>query len=209
LFGFMCLAAVGVGVRQWQGDRGQPPSAAVPATTSAVPAGGGAAIPMPEMAPDAPPIEPVALIEVPQEEVVTEKAPEVEAVSDIVARIEARLSASPHEASDALVAYADTYAEERRPDVAEALLGRALKRNDRNARAAAHMAELRLGQDNLEGAEGWAAQAVTLGPRRVSYRLLYGDILSKRGRRREARRQWRKALRLNPKSERAAARIGR
>ncbi len=69
---------------------------------------------------------------------------------------------------------------------AEALLGRALKRDDDNPRAYFALARIRLSQGNLQGAEGWIVSALHKRPRRAEYHALYATVLERLGRRDEA-----------------------
>ena len=119
----------------------------------------------------------------PQGQNVEASAPEPAAPApDPLAALELRLPSDPAEASDALVKHALTKLEAGDTNLAEALVSRALKLDDRNPRAAYALARVRLAQGNLEGAEGWAVLAVERRPRRTEYRALYAQVLERLGR---------------------------
>lgn len=131
-------------------------------------------------------------------------------VAERVREAMADLPADRDAASDLLVKRAmEAHREHQDYRYVEALLGKALKLDDRNPRAAAGMARVRLSQNNLPGAEGWALTAVRYRPRRARYWLLYGDVLLARGRTAEARDAFRRALDLNPNSRGARSRLKR
>jgi hypothetical protein len=70
--------------------------------------------------------------------------------------------------------------------LAEALLGRALERDDDNPRAHFALAQIRVYQGNFEGAEGWLTLAIQKRPRRAEYHALYAKVLEQLGRSEEA-----------------------
>jgi hypothetical protein len=117
-------------------------------------------------------------------------------VSAAVARIEAMLPASPGAASDTLVAEALRALDAGEERLAETLLGRALKLDEQNPRAAYALARIRLAQNNLEGAEGWVLVALRLRPKRAEYHALYAEVLAKQGHTSHAKRERRKAREL-------------
>jgi Flp pilus assembly protein TadD len=80
--------------------------------------------------------------------------------------------------------------------LAETLLGRALKVDEKHPRAAFTLARMRFAQNNLEGAEGWVLVAIRGRPRVAEYHSLYADILARQGHSSHARRERAKARRL-------------
>jgi hypothetical protein len=113
-----------------------------------------------------------------------------------VERIVASLAGLPAGRADALVDAADRALGRGEERLAETLLGRALKIDEKHPRAAYTLARVRFAQNNLEGAEGWVLVAIRARPRVVEYHSLYADILAKQGHSSHARRERHKARNL-------------
>jgi hypothetical protein len=112
--------------------------------------------------------------------------PPADPMLEALARAEADLPANSVAAADQLMSQglkALAAGDER---FAEALLGRALKRDDDNPRAYFALARIRLSQGNLQGAEGWIVSALHKRPRRAEYHALYATVLEGLGRTVEA-----------------------
>jgi hypothetical protein len=69
---------------------------------------------------------------------------------------------------------------------AEEIYAHILELEEGNARAAYGLAQVRLAQGNLPGAEGWIQLAIRRRPRRAVYHALYAEILTQLGRQEEA-----------------------
>jgi hypothetical protein len=116
-----------------------------------------------------------------------------------VERIVAALADDSHPPAvraDALVDSADRALGRGEERLAETLLGRALKIDEKHPRAAYTLARMRLAQNNLEGAEGWLLVALRERPKVAEYHSLYADILARQGHGAHARRERHKARNL-------------
>jgi hypothetical protein len=129
-----------------------------------------------------------AKVKPPQETRAPRSLPEAqhEALSVSLETIEASLPAEPSAAADQLLREGLKALAAGDARLAEALLGRALKRDDDNPRAHFALAQIRFDQGNLEGAEGWVSLALSKRPRRAEYHTLYARILEGLGRGAEA-----------------------
>jgi tetratricopeptide (TPR) repeat protein len=115
---------------------------------------------------------------------------------EALTQVEKDLPADPVVAADLLLAEGLKALAKGDQRFAEALLGRALKRDDDNPRAYFALARIRLSQGNLQGAEGWIVSAIHKRPRRPEYHELYANVLDGLGRSQEARAARERALEL-------------
>jgi hypothetical protein len=111
-------------------------------------------------------------------------------------KVERELVSDPVQAADQLLAQGLRALAAGDPRFAEALLGRALKLDDDNPRAYYGLAQIRLAQGNLQGAEGWIVAALRKRPRRAEYHALYAKLLDALGRPAEAQAARAKAAQL-------------
>ena len=92
---------------------------------------------------------------------------------------------------------------------AEMIYLEALRAESRNPHALAGLARLHLARRAGRQALSYAEQAVAVRPRRSAYRIILGDALTLLGRRPDAQRAYREALRLDPHSREARSRVPR
>ena len=90
---------------------------------------------------------------------------------------------------------------------AEVVYLEALEAEPRNPHALAGLARLHLARRAGRQALAYAERAVAVRPRRSAYRVVMGDALTQLGRRAEAQRAYREALRIDPRSREARARL--
>jgi len=90
---------------------------------------------------------------------------------------------------------------------AEVVYLEALEAEPRNPHALAGLARLHLARRAGRQALAYAERAVAVRPRRSAYRVVMGDALTLLGRRAEAQRTYREALRIDPRSREARARL--
>lgn len=90
---------------------------------------------------------------------------------------------------------------------AEVVYLEALEAEPRNPHALAGLARLHLARRAGRQALAYAERAVAVRPRRAAYRVVMGDALTQLGRRAEAQRAYREALRIDPRSREARARL--
>jgi len=90
---------------------------------------------------------------------------------------------------------------------AEVVYLEALDAEPRNPHALAGLARLHLARRAGRQALAYAERAVAVRPRRSAYRVVMGDALTQLGRRAEAQRAYREALRIDPRSREARARL--
>lgn len=107
-----------------------------------------------------------------------------------VDRIEGAFWGDPVRVHEALLEEAERALSADDMRLAETLFARALDfRSDAesdDARGAYGLSRVRLGQSDLEGAEGWLLLAIRQRPRHAEYRALHAEILQRRGRGSEA-----------------------
>ncbi len=106
---------------------------------------------------------------------------------DTIERNERRFSGQPERLREAILEEGPRALAAGKERLAEALFARAAELGGDRAPAAAGLAQVRLAQGDLEGAEGWLRTAIRARPRHAAYRLLYADLLERGGRGHEAR----------------------
>jgi tetratricopeptide (TPR) repeat protein len=111
-------------------------------------------------------------------------------------RVEGELASDAVTAADQLLAHGLKALAAGDQRFAEALFGRALKLDDDNPRAYYGLAQIRLAEGNLQGAEGWILAALRKRPRRAEYHSLYARLLEGLGRPEEARAAHERAAEL-------------
>lgn len=117
-------------------------------------------------------------------------------LADTLARIEVSLPSQADAAAEVLVDRAIEAKDAPDFPLADALLSRAFKLDEQNPRVAFTLAQLRLLQNDLKGAEGWALVALELRPKRAEYHMLYAEVLDRGKRPQEARHERGKAREL-------------
>jgi|GEM_PF-811148 len=88
---------------------------------------------------------------------------------------------------------------------AEAAFREALRREPRHLEALIGLARLALAQEDFLSAALWLEQARALDPNHPEVAVLWGQLLERRGQRREALREYRRALQRDPQDEAASA----
>jgi len=179
IFGAMLLASALPLARYLRSEKPAAPQVAHanPGEVSPLADVGPAADPLPSTDALAPPsAPPVAL---------PDKLP-ADPMLEALAQAETDLPADPAAAADHLMNLGLKALASGDERYAEALLGRALKRDDDNPRAYFALAKIRLSQGNLQGAEGWIVSALHKRPRRAEYHALYATVLDALGRPEEA-----------------------
>ena len=112
-------------------------------------------------------------------------------------------------ASDVLVHRAIPMIREGDLARAEATLDRAWELDPKNPQAMAAYARLFLAKEDGRRAEKWAAIATRRRPRRPQYAILLGDALLMQGKVVEARKAWRRALRVDRGNRIALSRLAK
>ncbi|MFT3923698.1 MAG: tetratricopeptide repeat protein [Myxococcales bacterium] len=170
IFGAMLLASVVPLARYLGSAKPSEPSKASSTTSDLVGT-------LPELAADVPPSNAAPSL--------AEKLP-ADPMLEALAQAESNLPADPVAAADQLMNLGLKALANGDERFAEALLGRALKRDDDNPRAYFALAKIRMSQGNLQGAEGWVVSALHKRPRRAEYHALYATVLEAMGRTEEA-----------------------
>ncbi len=106
---------------------------------------------------------------------------------DAVARIERTFWGKPARIREALLEEGRSALSAADDRLAETLFARAAELGGDRSDAATGLAQVRLAQGDLEGAEGWLMVAIRAHPRNSAYRALYADVLERWGRHHEAR----------------------
>jgi hypothetical protein len=112
-------------------------------------------------------------------------------------------------ASQALIAAARKRLAEDDPQGAEALMRQALAKDPRDHHAMELLAHALMDQDRGADALPFARKIVARRPRRVSYRLLLGDLLLMVGNEAAARNEWEEARKIAPDDPQIKRRLGR
>jgi tetratricopeptide (TPR) repeat protein len=117
------------------------------------------------------------------------------------------LPREPAKASDVLVHRALPMIRRGELRLAEATLDRAWELDPKNPQAMAGYARLYIAKKEGDRAAKWAKKAVRKRSRRAEYHVLYGDALQLQGDTDAARKEWRKALSLDPGNKATQARL--
>jgi hypothetical protein len=112
------------------------------------------------------------------------------------------------DASQALIASARKKLADDDAAAAEALLRQALAKDSQDHHAMELLVHALMDQDRGTDALPYARKIVQRRPRRVSYRLLLGDLLLMVGKEPEARSEWSEALKLAPDDVQIKRRLG-